>query len=139
MYPAINCLKHFIKCDFILEDSTNLYDFVGGICYNSTTISYDFIGIYLVKMKRTGTKTQVYRGTRLRTPGNLKKSDLMKNKFGKIVSKKASSLAKRKSNLGRYLSTKSKPKPKPKAKTTRRRRKPVKVQKTKLTSFFKKK
>ena len=88
-----------------------------------------------------GTKTQVYRGSRDRTPGNLKRADLTKNKFGKVVSRKASSLAKKKSNLGSYLSRKTtvKAKPKAKPKKPKRGRKKLKVQKTKLTSFFQKK
>ena len=35
-----------------------------------------------------GSKLQVYNGTAKRTPGGLKKGDLMKNKHGKVISKK---------------------------------------------------
>lgn len=35
-----------------------------------------------------GSKLQVYNGTAKRTPGGLKKADLMKNKHGKVISKK---------------------------------------------------
>ena len=82
-----------------------------------------------------GTKTQVYRGSRDTTPGGLRKSDLTKNKYGKVVSRKASATAKRKNNLGVYQSSKAK-KPAPKRKP--RKKKPKKpVQKLKLTNFFK--
>jgi hypothetical protein len=80
-----------------------------------------------------GTKTQVWRGSRDTTPGGLRKTDLTKNKYGKVVSRKASATAKRKNNLGVYQSSKAK---KPKARK-KKLKKPV--QKTKLTSFFKKK
>lgn len=39
-------------------------------------------------MKATGTKAEVYHGTAKHTSGGLKKSDLMKTKRGRIVSKK---------------------------------------------------
>ena len=42
-----------------------------------------------------GTKAQVWHGTALKTPGGLKKSDLMKNKHSRIVSKKKHSLGKK--------------------------------------------
>ena len=47
------------------------------------------------KMIRIGTKAQVYHQTALMTPGGLKKSDLMKTKRGRIVSKKQSLAGKR--------------------------------------------
>merc|ERR1712215_453959 len=40
-------------------------------------------------------KSSVFRGTKEKTSGGLKKSDLTKNKTGKIVSKKASEAAKK--------------------------------------------
>merc|ERR1719412_69818 len=40
-------------------------------------------------------KSSVFRGTKARTSGGLKKSDLTKNKNGRIVSKKRSALGKR--------------------------------------------
>jgi len=80
-------------------------------------------------MTSLGTRLQVFRGTRSKTAGGLTKGDLRRNKVGKIVSKKASQGAKRKSNLGRYLSKKTKA----------RKRKVKPTQKTKLTSFFRKK
>jgi hypothetical protein len=43
--------------------------------------------------KARGTKTEVYRNAARRTAGGLKKSDLMLNKSGKVVSKKASAAA----------------------------------------------
>lgn len=41
-----------------------------------------------------GTKAQVYHGTAYQTFGGLKRGDLTKNKFGKIVSRRASAAAK---------------------------------------------
>merc|ERR1719265_1017351 len=41
-------------------------------------------------------KASVFRGTKVKTVGGLKKGDLKKNKAGKIVSKKASDAAKKK-------------------------------------------
>merc|ERR1712050_413969 len=40
-------------------------------------------------------KSQVFKGRKEKTVGGLKKSDLMKNKHGKVVSKKASARAKK--------------------------------------------
>ena len=40
------------------------------------------------KKSRIGTKAQVYHGTCIQTPGGLKKSDLMKTKKGRIVSRR---------------------------------------------------
>lgn len=40
------------------------------------------------KTPRIGSKIQVWRGTALQTSGGLKKGDLIKNKRGKIVSRK---------------------------------------------------
>ena len=45
------------------------------------------------KPKKVGKMWQVFKGTRERTAGGLKKKDLMMNKRGKIVSKKASANA----------------------------------------------
>jgi len=42
-------------------------------------------------------KSMVLRGTREKTSGGLKKTDLMRNKHGKVVSKKASAAAKKRS------------------------------------------
>jgi len=42
------------------------------------------------KVSKTGKKWQVLKGTREKTVGGLKKSDLKKNKYGKVVSAKAS-------------------------------------------------
>ena len=46
----------------------------------------------IAKGKRS--KSSVFRGSKERTSGGLKRGDLMKNKRGKVVSKKASALAK---------------------------------------------
>lgn len=45
-------------------------------------------------MQSVGTKLQVFRGNAAHTSGGLKKDDLMKNKRGKIVSKKRHELGK---------------------------------------------
>ena len=46
-----------------------------------------------------GTRIQVWRGTATQTRGGLTKKQLTKNRYGKLVSKKASAAAKKKSNL----------------------------------------
>ena len=48
-------------------------------------------------------RMEVWRGTRLQTSGGLRKSDLIKNKRGKIVSKKKSRQAGSQNNLGSWL------------------------------------
>ena len=58
--------------------------------------------------KKTGTRLQVWRGKATKTTGGLKKTDLTKNKHGKIVSKTKSTTAKHKSNLGKMLTNKKK-------------------------------
>ena len=55
----------------------------------------------IAKGKRA--KASVFRGTKKKTAGGLSKKDLVKNKYGKIVSKKASVLAKKKSNLKLHI------------------------------------
>ena len=45
----------------------------------------------------------VWRGDRLKTSGGLFKKDLVKNKRGKIVSKKKSGQARNQNNLGNFL------------------------------------
>ena len=62
-----------------------------------------------------GSRVQVFRGSRKKTTGGLTKPNLTKNSKGKIVSRKASASAKKKSNLGRYIQKKQPPKPRPKA------------------------
>jgi hypothetical protein len=62
----------------------------------------------------------VWRGERKRTSGGLTKDQLVKNSKGRIVSKRASELAKKSSNLKNHLRKKGqafdlKPKPKKKA------------------------
>ena len=61
-------------------------------------------------MKKLGTRIQVYRGKAEHTRGCLTKSQLTLNKRKKIVSKKASESAKRKSNLKQFLVSKKTPK-----------------------------
>ena len=55
------------------------------------------------KIRTVGCKGDVWYGRAKHTSGGLKRSDLKQNKYGKIVSKKKSSIAKRSSNLGRWL------------------------------------
>merc|ERR1712228_751152 len=43
-------------------------------------------------------KSSVFRGTKIRTSGGLKKSDLKKNRTGKVVSRKRSEASKRSKN-----------------------------------------
>ena len=78
-------------------------------------------------MKPTGTRIQVYTGLAVRTSGGLKKKNLAKNKYGKIVSKKKQAM---KSNLTKFLTTKGgKPKavpPKPKVVPPKPKAKPKK-------------
>jgi hypothetical protein len=60
--------------------------------------------IFLKQIRKMyGSKIQVYNGTKTRTASGLTKDKLTKNKRGKIVSKKASNAAKRKSNLKGFL------------------------------------
>merc|ERR1719414_2912195 len=47
------------------------------------------------KVSRVGKKWQVLKGTRVRSGGGLKAADLMKNKSGKVVSKKANAAGKK--------------------------------------------
>ena len=77
--------------------------------------------------KKIGSRYEVFSGKALKTTGNLTKNALKKNKQGRIVSKKASSTARQKSNLGNKLYSgewqkkaplKKKAKPKPKLKDT---------------------
>jgi len=53
-------------------------------------------------MTRKNTFAKVWHGTLKKTPGGLTKKDLMKNKRGKIVSKKRHNLAKRKKTLIKF-------------------------------------
>ena len=50
-------------------------------------------------MLRTGSRAQVWHGTALKTSGGLKKSDLLMNKNGRIVSKKKHNTAKKEKRL----------------------------------------
>ena len=52
-------------------------------------------------MEKIGSRAKVMHGTAEKTSGGLKRSDLKYNKFGKIVSKKASISAKKNNNLVR--------------------------------------
>ena len=59
---------------------------------------------------KIGSRLQVFKGTAARTSGNLRKQDLVRNKAGKIVSKRKQSLAKKQSNLKGFLVGKPAPK-----------------------------
>merc|ERR1719281_1722131 len=48
-----------------------------------------------MKVSKKGKKWQVFKGTKVATKGGLKKSDLKKNKYGKVVSAKASAASKK--------------------------------------------
>ena len=48
------------------------------------------------KVSKVGRKWQVFKGTKVKTQGGLKKGDLMKNRYGKIVSRKQSAASRRK-------------------------------------------
>ena len=85
----------------------------------------------------------VWNGEKKRTSGGLTKSDLTKNRHGKIVSKKKSEVARKLNNLGAYLANKGKkkvqeekeeksPKPKPKPKPKKKSPKPKPKPKKKL-------
>ena len=56
-------------------------------------------------MKRVGTRIQVMNGTAKQTGGGLRKRDLIYNKRGKIVSKKMSSIAKKRMQKGGTVET----------------------------------
>ena len=62
-------------------------------------------------MKSIGSRVQVFAGFANQTSGGLKKKNLAKNKYGKIVSKKKQG---QKSNLARFLAVGGKPAPKAK-------------------------
>merc|ERR1712050_304445 len=48
-------------------------------------------------------KSSVFRGTKVKTSGGLQKTDLKKNKSGKVVSKKASDAAKKRKSYKKIL------------------------------------
>ena len=66
-------------------------------------------------MVGTGTRLQVWKGDKHQTSDGLKKSDIKKNKAGRLVSKKVSNRAKQNSNLKGFLI---------RPRGTRKRRKP---------------
>ena len=53
-------------------------------------------------MKTFGSRAEVYHGTAKKTSGGLEKKDLLKNKHGRIVSKKKHATAKRENRLKKY-------------------------------------
>ena len=77
----------------------------------------------------------VWNGERDKTSGGLKKADLIKNRHGRIVSKRKSEVARKLNNLGNFLAGKGKKKqaeekapepPKPKVVGSSAPRRPVK-------------
>lgn len=54
------------------------------------------------RIKAVGSRTEVFHGNAKHTAGGLKKEDLTKNKYGRIVSKKLQKHAKDYRNLGAY-------------------------------------
>ena len=56
--------------------------------------------------KTFGSRAEVFHGTAKKTTGGLMKKDLVKNKHGEIVSKKASKSAKKTKNLKKFLQKK---------------------------------
>ena len=63
-------------------------------------------GMYHIKGKKfqmlEGSRAQVYHGTAYKTTGGLKKSNLLQNKHGRIVSKKKHTTAKREKRLQKH-------------------------------------
>ena len=55
-----------------------------------------------MKKKVVGKKFSVFKGTKEKTVGGLKKGDLKKNKYGKVVSKKQSDAAKKKPGYKKF-------------------------------------
>lgn len=79
-------------------------------------------------IKNIGSRAEVYHGSARQTPGGLTKKDLIKNKAGRIVSKKKYLTAKKEKRLEKhgYFATKGKfgfVKKDPKNKTKRSKRK----------------
>jgi hypothetical protein len=56
-----------------------------------------------MKKSVVGKKASVFAGRKMRTTGGLKKENLMKNKRGKVVSKKASAAAKKRGGFFKIL------------------------------------
>ena len=71
-------------------------------------------------VKTTGSRAEVFHGTAKHTRGGLKKADLFKNKYGRIVSKKASKSAKK--NFSKNLPKKLRATPFKKGHTGKKRR-----------------
>merc|ERR1719152_186966 len=53
-------------------------------------------------VKKTGKKWQVFSGSKVKTVGGLTKSDLIRNKSGKVVSKKASLRASKNKSIAKW-------------------------------------
>ena len=54
-------------------------------------------------LKNIGCRSEVFRGKAKRTSGGLKKEDIVRNKYGRYVSKERSEKAKQNSHLGKWL------------------------------------
>ena len=58
------------------------------------------------KSMKVGSRAQVWHGSAIMTAGGLKKRDLVKDKYGRIRSKRARAAAKKNRNLGKHQITK---------------------------------
>merc|ERR1719229_1075434 len=56
-----------------------------------------------MRVSKIGKKASVFRGGKEKTVGGLKKTDLKKNKNGKVVSKKASDAAKKRKSFSKIV------------------------------------
>jgi len=54
------------------------------------------------KIATIGSRARVWHGTAKKTSGGLKKRDLIKNKYGRIVSRKKHEMAKKENRLVKY-------------------------------------
>merc|ERR1712117_357008 len=59
-------------------------------------------GKIIPKSSLIGTKRQVFRGTHEKTKGGLTKKDLMQNKNGRVVSKKAHAIGTKKNGIAKW-------------------------------------
>ena len=59
-------------------------------------------------MKATGSRAEVYHGNAIHTTGGLTKAQLIKNKWGRIVSRKKQGLAKKQNHLKGFTARKGK-------------------------------
>ena len=97
-------------------------------------------GMHGGKLKRVGSRAQVWHGNAKQTSGGLKKKDLKKNKWGRIVSRKQSERAKKENRLGKagYTAVKGKFGARKDGKTVKRKSKRSKRRSTSKRSKSKK-